>query len=226
MIQRTDMTSTTLTLHTKEGNEAEAHLLGPDDAQHGILILHDWWGVLPYNLEWAERLAALGYKVLVLDLYDGEKAVNAEEAGELMRNLDQDMADSKILAALDELKQGGRKVTTLGWSLGGRQAMLAALLDPETVSSTILFYCRMVTDADTLQDLGGPVLAIYASQERTWPEKMEKFSAAMEASGKSVENHTFDAEHGFINPGSNRYNEKFHQQAWELVMGFLQRAGK
>ncbi len=212
-----------MTLRTQDGNEVEAYVTGPDDARHGILVLHDWWGVLKYNREWADRLAALGYRVMVLDLYDGEKASNAEQAGELMRNLDQDVADNKLLAGLNHLKQGGRKVTTLGWSLGGRQALLAALLDPEVVDSAVVFYCRMVSDADALAQLGGPVLAIYAEQERTWPEKMEGFNKAMAAAGKSVETHSFPAGHGFANPGSERYSEQYTNRSWELVKAFLQR---
>lgn len=212
-----------MVLRTHEGDEVETYVTGPDTASQAVLIIHDWWGVLKYNQQWADRLAALGYKAMVIDLYDGEKASNAEHAGELMRNLDQDLADDKLLTALEYLRQGGRKVTTLGWSLGGRQAMLAALLDPETVNSTILFYCRMVTDADALRELGGPVLAIYAEQERTWPAKMESFNQAMAAAGKTVETHTFDAGHGFVNPGSERYNEAVTNRAWDVVKEFMQR---
>lgn len=212
-----------MVLKTHEGDEVETYVTGPDTASHAVLIIHDWWGVLKYNQQWADRLAALGYKAMVIDLYDGEKASNAEEAGDLMRNLDQDLADDKLLTALEYLKQGGRKVTTLGWSLGGRQALLAALLDPETVNSAILFYCRMVTDADALRELSGPVLALYAEQERTWPAKMESFTQAMATAGKTVETHTFDAGHGFVNPGSERYNEAIANRAWDVVKEFMQR---
>lgn len=210
-------------LRTRDGNEVEAYVTGPDSARHAILIIHDWWGVLPYNRDWADRLAALGYKAMVLDLYDGEKASNAEQAGELMRNIDQDEADNKLIAALEYLRQGGRTVTTLGWSLGGRQALLAALLDPEVVTSAVLFYCRLVTDTEALAQLGGPVLAIYASQERTWPDKMDHFNRAMAAAGKTVESHSLDAGHGFINPGSERYHAEFAEQSWQLVRDFLAR---
>lgn len=212
-----------MTLKTRDGDEADAYVTGPDDARHGILIIHDWWGVLKYNRDWADRLAELGYKVMVIDLYGGEQARNAERAGELMRTLDQDVADGKLLAALNELKQGGRRVTTMGWSFGGREALLAALLDPEVVNSDILFYCRMVTDVEALAQLSGPTLAIYAQQERTWPEKMHAFDNAMAAAQKVVESHSFDAGHGFVNPGSERYDEQASNRCWELVTDFLRR---
>lgn len=212
-----------MTLKTRDGDEVEAYVAGPETATHCVLIIHDWWGVLKYNRDWADRLAALGYRAMVIDLYDGEKASNAQRAGELMRDLDQDVADNKLLAALNELRKGGRRITTLGWSLGGREALLAALLDPEVVNSSILFYCRMVTDVETLSQLGGPVLAIYAQQERTWPEKMEAFNKAMAEAGKAVETHSFDAGHGFVNPGSDRYDEGAGKRSWELVEAFLRR---
>jgi carboxymethylenebutenolidase len=211
-------------LKTPDGNEFEAYLSGPDDAKRAVLIVHDWWGVLDYNKQWADRFAAEGYKAMVIDLYDGERARSPEEAGEMMRALDQDQADSKLIAATEFLKQGGRKVASLGWSLGGRQAMQAALLDPEAVRAAVLFYCRMLTDVSQLEQLGGPVFAIYAKSEQTWPAKMEKFNAAMDSAGKSVETLCYDAAHGFANPTSERYNAELAEDAWHQVRAFLERA--
>lgn len=209
---------------TPDGYEFEAYVCGPDDARCAILIIHDWWGVLGYNKQWADRFAAAGYKAMVIDLYDGERARSVEEAGEMMRALDQDQADSKLVTAIDFLKQNGRKVACLGWSLGGRQAMQAALLDPEAVRAAVLFYCRMLTDVNQLKQLGGPVFAIYAKNEQTWPSKMEKFNVAMEAAGKHVETLCYDAAHGFVNPTSERYNAELAEDAWNKVQDFLERA--
>lgn len=215
-----------MTFKTPDGYEFEAHVYGPDDAEHAILIVHDWWGVLDYNKRWAERFAAAGYKAMVIDLYDGERARSVEEAGEMMRGLDQDQADSKLVTAVDFLKQNGRKVATLGWSLGGRQAMQAALLDPEAVRAAVLFYCRMLTDVSQLEQLGGPVFAVYAKNEQTWPAKMENFNKAMDAAGKVVETVCYDAVHGFVNPTSERYNTELAEDAWHKVQEFLARAMK
>jgi carboxymethylenebutenolidase len=209
-------------LTTPDGTEFEVFPVGPDDARFAVILVHDWWGVLNYNKDWAKRLAdELGAKAVVVDLYDGERARNAEEAGEIMRNLDQDLADAKLLSAIEYLKDGGRKVAVLGWSLGGRQALQAALLDPEAVRACILFYCRLINDTDQLQELGGPVLAIYAENERTWPDKMEKFNAAMAEVGKPVESVSYNAGHGFVNPGSDRYSAEHTADAWRRVVAFL-----
>jgi carboxymethylenebutenolidase len=208
-------------LKTRDGNEFEAYVAGPEAADQAVLILHDWWGVLDYNRAWADRLAALGYLAMVVDLYDGECARTVEEAGEMMRALDQDAADSKLLTAVEFLRGKGRKVASLGWSLGGRQAMQAALLAPDEVTATVLFYCRMVTDVESLRTLGARVLAVYATQEQTFPAKMENFNRAMEAAGKQVESVVYETGHGFVNPGSERHNAAAAEAAWGKTCEFL-----
>ncbi len=209
-------------LTTPNGTDFDVYPFGPDDARAGVLIVHDWWGVLSYNKEWAKRLAeTFGCKTMVVDLYDGERARNAEEAGEIMRGLDQDEVDAKLLTAVDYLKDGGRRIATLGWSLGGRQAMQAALLDPEAVAAVVVFYSRMLTDVEQLAALGGPVFVVYSEHERTWPDKMEKFNAAMAEAGKEVVSASYPADHGFVNPGSERHNEGFANDAWNRTVEFL-----
>jgi len=210
-------------LKTHDGNEFEVSEFGPEDAKFAVLIIHDWWGVLDYNREWAERLAAEGYRTMVIDLYDGERARSAEQAGEMMRTLDQEIADSKLIAAINHLKQKGRKLASLGWSFGGRQSLQAALLEPNTVVAAVMFYCRMLNDVEQLQQLSGPVLVIYSETEKSWPEKMDRFNEAMAEAGRSVESHSFNAGHGFVNPGSERYNAEITGQSWELVKDFLAR---
>lgn len=211
-------------LKTADGSEFEAYVAGPEDAKGAVLLIHDWWGILDYNKQWADRLAVLGYLAMVIDLYDGERARTAEQAGEMMRSLDQDETDAKLSTALDYLKHDGRKLVTLGWSLGGRQALQAALLDPDAVKGVVMYYCRMLNDVEQLRELGGPVLAIYSQTERAWPEKMEKFTAAMKEAGKVVEPYRYDAGHGFVNPGSERYNAEIAEHSWEVVKGFIQKS--
>ncbi len=205
------------------GIEFEVTLKGPEDADKAVLIVHDWWGMLAYNEEWAERFAGLGFRAMVVDLYDGAIADNPQHAGELMRAIDQDEADAKLTKALEVLAEGGRKVLTLGWSLGGRQALHAALLDPEHVVGSVVFYSRMPTNPEELVQLPGPVLAIYAETERNWPEKMHAFDAAMAEAGKPVESHSYKADHGFVNPGSRHYNADAASASWEEVKGFVER---
>jgi carboxymethylenebutenolidase len=213
-----------MTLTTENGVGFDAIVVGPEDTGRAILIIHDWWGMLPYNREWADRFAKLGYRAMVVDLYDGELASDAQEAGEMMRGIDQEIADRKLLRAMEYLKDGGRKLAVLGWSFGGRQALQATLLDPESVDASVLYYCRLVDDEEALRPITGPILAVFAEQERTWPEKMEHFAAAMAAAGKTLRTRSYDAGHGFVNPSSERYDAAAAADAWRATEAFLQEA--
>lgn len=213
-----------MTLTTADGIAFETEWTGPEQSDRAVMLLHDWWGVLDYNRVWAERFAAQGYLSLIVDLYDGEHATDTEEAGEMMRSLDQDVADRKLFSALEWLKGGNRKVAVLGWSLGGYQALQATLLDPENIDATVLYYCRLNNDSEALSGIRGPVLGVFAEQERTWPEKMERFAVAMRAAGKDLETCSYDAGHGFANPASSRYDEDVSAQAWAVTVDFLRRA--
>ena len=217
------MNSDKRTLTTEDGSAYSVYAAGPPDSRRGILILHEWWGVKAHNRQWAERFAALGYRALLVDLYDGRVTDDPQQAGEWMRDLDQQSADSKLLTALDSLEAPGRLIATYGCSFGGKQAMRASLLHPAAVAATVLAYCRMESNVQKLRTLQSPVLAIYAKQERTWPEKQHAFEAAMAEAGKVTESVVYDAAHGFTNPESPRYDAEAELDAWRVTLEFLDR---
>ncbi len=100
--------------------------------------------------------------------------------------------------------------------------MQATLLAPNQVAATIVAYCRMETDVEKLKTLRGPVLAIYAQQERNWPQKQEDFEVAMAFAGKTTEGVGYAAAHGFTNPASPRYDAEADRAAWETIVRFLE----
>jgi len=210
-------------LETAAGEKFGVHQRGQADAERAILIIHDWWGVKPYNIDWAERFAGMGYRTLVVDLYDGYHPKDAHEAGEVMRNIDQDKVQRKLQSALVHLKAKQHRIAVLGWSFGGLQAQYASFLKPDAVTATIFFYCRILTEPEMIASLQGPVLGIFSETERTWPEKQEKWQAAMAAAGKSYESHSFAADHGFVNPESPRFDTAATERSWQLVVDFLKR---
>jgi len=213
----------TLQLKASNGVPFEVYVTGPDAARRGILICHEWWGVQDHNLAWAEEFAEQGYKVCVLDLFDGLTTDDITEAQEMARNLDRNDADAKITAALDLLDKPERAIATYGVSFGGRQSLCAAILSPDKVSAVVTGYARLETDQEKLAELAAPVFVIYARREGTWPAKQEAFEAAMDKAGKRTESVAFDAAHGFTNPTSPRYDFEADREAWQATLDFLDR---
>ena len=211
----------TTQLHTADARPFEVYLAGPEDAGAAVMILHEWWGIKPHNRTWADRLADLGYRCMVVDLYDGRVTDDPEEASGWMREIDQEVADAKLKAALAFLSAPDRRIATYGCSFGGKESMQASLLAPQQVAATIVAYCRMETDVEKLKTLQGPVLAIYAQQERNWPQKQEDFEVAMAFAGKDTQGVGYDAAHGFTNPDSPRYDAEADRDAWETIVRFL-----
>jgi carboxymethylenebutenolidase len=212
-----------IVLKTTRDRSFNAYITGNQTAESAVLILHEWWGVMPHNRQWADRLADLGHLAMVIDLYDGRTTDDPRLAAEMMRNIDQPNADQKLTAAIDYLYQPRRRIASYGCSFGGKESMQASLLAPDRISATILAYCRMETDVERLKRLSGPVLAIYAQQERNWPQKQKDFEAAMKTAGKVTESIGFDAAHGFSNPTSPRYNKEADKASWDCIVDFLQR---
>ncbi|MEW8507378.1 MAG: dienelactone hydrolase family protein [Candidatus Thiodiazotropha sp.] len=210
-----------IVLKTSQGESFKAYLAGDEKAASAVVILHEWWGLMPHNRQWADRLAEIGHLSLAVDLYDGRTSDDPELAAEMMRTIDQQSADRKLIAAIDYLHKPGRRIATYGCSFGGKESMQASLLQADKISATILAYCRMETDVKRLKGLTGPVLAIYAQQERNWPQKQEEFEAAMSAAGKITESVGFDAAHGFTNPTSPRYDKAADEASWHHIVAFL-----
>ena len=203
------------TLHTAGGLPFVGYVAGDEAASGAVLILHEWWGLKGHNRGWADRLAEAGFRALAIDLYDGRVTGDREEAAAWMRGLDPAAVEAKLVAALDTLAAGGRQIATLGFSLGGRHAFAAALLRPDVVAATVAGYCRMPTDEEVAR-LPGPLLAVYAERERSWPEKQRLFEAAMAGAGRTTESVCFDAAHGFMDPESRNFDPAAAEATWHL----------
>src|SRR5512146_1131442 len=52
-----------------------------------LVVIHEWWGLVPWVKEQANKLADEGYVTLAVDLYRGKATDSPEVAHELMRGL-------------------------------------------------------------------------------------------------------------------------------------------
>ena len=98
----------------------------------GIVVIQEWWGLNDQIKGVADRLAALGYRAFVPDLYKGKVTVDAAEANHLMTNLDFGAAATQdIRGAAQHLKKNNAKVGVVGFYMGGALTVLAAMYVPE-----------------------------------------------------------------------------------------------
>ena len=88
------------------GDTATGYLATPAQTPApGVLVLQEWWGLVPQITATCDRFAAEGFVALAPDLYHGEIAEHTEmdKAGELMNALPPERAGQDMGAAVDYL---------------------------------------------------------------------------------------------------------------------------
>jgi len=212
------------------GRSSTAYVARPKGTPHGgLLVVHEWWGLNDWVKSEADRYARDGWLVLAVDLFNGTVTTDADEAQKLMSTLDDRSATEVEVAGVDWLAQAlkGKKIATLGWSMGGGESLHAALSSPGKVSGTVIYYGLPVTDVNLLRKLSGPVLGIWARRDG-WitPEKVAAFDLALKDAAIKHEFRSYDADHAFANPSGGRYNPAAAQDANEATRRFLKSALK
>jgi len=208
-----------------DGRTSTAYVTRPKGAPRGgLLVVHEWWGLVDWVKAEADRYAGQGYLVLAVDLFGGSVATTAEEAQKLMSALDQKSATEVEVAGVEWLARAlpGKKIATLGWCMGGGQSLNASLASGGKVGATVIYYGLPVTDVNLLRTLKGPVLGIWAKRDG-WitPEKVAAFDLALKDAGIKHEFRSYDADHAFANPSGGRYNPPAAKDANEATRRFL-----
>ena len=62
-----------------------------------MIVLQEWWGLVPHSQEVCRRLAGLGFVAMDPDLCHGNTTRWPEQAGKLMMAIDLDRTEQEIL---------------------------------------------------------------------------------------------------------------------------------
>ena len=108
--------------------EANGYLVHPGANKVGVVVLQEWWGLVPHIKDVASRFASAGFVALAPDLYHGKSTVDAEEASHLMKGLDWGRASQEIAGAVAHLRnqEGCSRVAIVGFCMGGALTVIAA----------------------------------------------------------------------------------------------------
>jgi carboxymethylenebutenolidase len=205
----------------KEGNAFFVRAAANSDKF--LFIFHEWWGLNDHIKQEAERYAGdfPGVNILAIDLYDGELATNAEDAGKIMQSIIKERAEAIIKGALNYVGPTAG-IQTLGWCFGGGWSMQAALLLGKQAKGCVIYYGMPEKDVKRLSTLNAPVLGIFASRDG-WITKpiVEEFENHMKELKKPVSINWFDADHAFANPSNPKFDEAAASKARSFAVEFL-----
>src|ERR1700751_3555337 len=101
------------------GGTTPGYLATPARPGPGVIVIQEWWGLVPHIEHIADRFADEGFVALAPDLYHGEKAASPDQAGKLMMAMRIDEAAKDLAGAIDHAASRpgvtSKKVGTIGF---------------------------------------------------------------------------------------------------------------
>src|SRR5262249_3488506 len=187
------------------GGTTEGYLALPAQAKgRGVIVIQEWWGLVPHIQDVCDRFAAAGYVALAPDLYHGKSTKSPDEAGKLMMAMRVEEAEKDLRGAVQFLLQHesveGKKVGTVGFCMGGALSLYAATKNPQ-VGACVVFYGGHPNVKPDLASLQAPMLGLYAERDGfVTPDSVRHIEKQLKQLGKSVEIHIYPgADHAFFN---------------------------
>ncbi|HSS76444.1 MAG TPA: dienelactone hydrolase family protein [Thermoanaerobaculia bacterium] len=211
------------------GKPAHGYLASPKESQGnmpGLIVIHEWWGLNDNIRSMTRRLAGEGYQALAIDLYGGATADNPAAATKLMNGVLADTATgaANLKQAVAYLKgKGVKKIGVIGWCFGGGWSLQTALLAPDDIKATVIYYGHLETDPAKLAILKAPVIGFFGAADNSIPPaSVHAFEDALKKQGKPVEVHIYDgAGHAFANSSGGNYKPEAAKDAWQRTKAFL-----
>jgi carboxymethylenebutenolidase len=194
----------------------------------GVVVIQEWWGLVPHIKDVCDRFAAAGFVALAPDLYRGKQVTEPDEAGKEMMALQLDRAGKDMSGAVDEVRRrsGHDEVGVVGFCMGGGLALVLATQRPDAVVACIAFY-GVIPWADAQPDFGpmrAAVLGHIAELDGFFgPDVADALEAQLKALGKEVEFHLYPGvDHAFFNDTRPEvYNADASALAWQRTIDFL-----
>lgn len=188
----------------------------------GVVVVHENRGLNPYVEDVARRLAVAGFIAFAPDAlwplggYPG----NDDDGRAMQRERDAAEMVEDFVAAVEFLQShpdSNGSVGSVGFCFGGGMSMRLAVRVPD-LDAAVAFYGRHPSAEDTAS-IEAPLMLHHAGlDERVnagWPD----FEKALKSNDRNYTNHLYpDANHGFHNDTTPRFDEKSAALAWQRTV--------
>ena len=189
------------------GHTASGHLAVPASGSGpGLIVIQEWWGLVPHIVEVCDRFAEAGFVALAPDLFHGTTTTEPNEAGKLMMSLNLDQAARDLAGALRHLEGmdevTGKGIGVTGFCMGGGLALVLATQQPHIKACVpwygVIPWPHAQPDWSALQ---ARVLAHIAEHDDNFgPGPAAELEATLQGLGKDVDFEVYaGAQHAFFN---------------------------
>ena len=215
------------------GDTAHGYLALPASGTGpGVMVVQEWWGLVPQIKKVCDRLAADGFVALAPDLYHGDIAEHTEmdKAGRLMSTMPMDRVARDMGAAVDFLRGHsavrGDKVGVVGFCMGGMLTLLVAAQQGDKIGAAAPYYGAPLGDsAPDWSGLTAPVRGHFAASDDFFPpDAVRELERQLRDMGKDVafEIHAGSG-HAFLNEENplGTYDAGLADKCWAASVAFL-----
>jgi len=213
-----------ITFKRPDGGECKGYLSEPAAASKapGVVVIQEWWGLNDQIKGVADRLAALGYRALVPDLYKGKVTLDAAEANHLMTSLNfGDAATQDVRGAAQHLKQTSPKIGVVGFCMGGALTVLAAMYVNEANACSSWYGFPPEQAGDARKITTQLQLHLAENDAAFSPDNARALEAKLREGKVPFESYWYKAGHAFGNETGQNYNAECAKLAWERTTAFF-----
>ncbi len=213
----------------KGHGECRGYLVVPSDLEGKaptVLVVHENRGLNPYIKDVARRLAKAGFIAFAPDaLYpSGGYPGNDDEGRAMQRDLDRTKIEQDFIAAAKFIKaheKGNGKLGAVGFCFGGYIVnMLAAVLGDD-LDAGVPFYGTPAAK-ELRGNITAPMLIQLAELDNRVNASWEDYEEDLKAANVEYTMHMYeDANHGFHNDSTGRYDEEMAELAWKRTIEFF-----
>ena len=203
----------------------------------GVIIVHQWKGLGPYEKKRAEMLAGLGYTVFAVDIYGkGIRADNPKDASVLATKYksDRPLLRERAKAGLAVLRKHEMTdpwhVAAIGYCFGGTTVLELARSRAD-LDGVVSFHGALgAAEPKDAQPIKCKVLALHGADDPFVPtaevggfeEEMRQAKADWQLVSYGGAVHSFtDWNAGSDNSKGAAYNEKADKRSWEAMKNFF-----
>jgi len=218
------------------------HLPDGDGPWPGVVVFPDAGGLRETFLQMGDRLAGMGYAVLVPDIYyragewapfDMATAFSDDKERARLFGLIGGLTNHRIITdaaayagfLLDRPEVTGTAIGTTGYCLGGRMSMVAAGGLGNTIAAAASFHGGRLAVADdpssphlSADGIAATVYVAGATEDNSFTsEQAEMLDAALAAAGVDHTVEFYPAHHGFAVPDNPTFDESASARHWQAL---------
>lgn len=191
-----------------------------------VLVVHENRGLNPYIKDVTRRLAKAGFVAFAPDALHpvGGYPGNDDEGRKMQGSLDRGKIEHDFIAAAQFLKShdlSNEKLGAVGFCFGGYIVNMLAAAIPGILNAGVPFYGTPAAK-EIRKNIKAPLLIQLAELDKrvnaTWPE----YEADLKTNKVEYTMHMYaNANHGFHNDSTGRYDKEKAELAWNRTLAFL-----